>query len=129
MDYNCVKGLRVNKFVNLSLKGSGVREKTIWTKYLRQNLHFISSSTLREKLNFYFPVLTKVSFLEENWALRYNFVKFWDYPDVFLFSKNLTLMSFGSLWSNSYMIYLLIVTTLFHLQQKKELVNYQRISK
>ena len=42
-------------------------------------------------------VLTKFSFWEEDWALGYNSMKIWDFPDISKFPKILSLQSFGNL--------------------------------
>ena len=52
-----------------------------WTKHLRQTLVFLWNSALWEKFITYFfrnlvPVLTKISFWEDNRGIGYNFVKF-----------------------------------------------------
>ena len=53
-------------------------------------------------------VLKKFSSWEEIWALSYNPVKFWDFPNISYFSK--ILESFGNLWGNSYIPCLLLIT-------------------
>ena len=55
-------------------------------------------------------VLTKFSFWEEDWALGYNSMKFWDFPDIS--QKILSLKSFGNSWGNSYKLYLLLIVRL-----------------
>ena len=56
-------------------------------KYWRQALVSIWNRAPREKCNFLFLkgfllVLKKVSFSEEDWALGYNSMTFWDFPDI-----------------------------------------------
>ena len=39
-----------------------------------------------------FPLVsTKFSFMEEDWAQRYNFMQFWDFTDISEFPKVLSL--------------------------------------
>ena len=53
-------------------------------------------------------VSTKFSFWEEDWALGYNSIKFWDL-DVSQFPKIPSFRSFGNLWGNSYIPCLLLL--------------------
>ena len=60
---------------------------TICPKYTRQTLVLVWNSALREKFNFNFSTvfliaLTEFSFREVDWALDYNSMKFWDFPDI-----------------------------------------------
>ena len=83
-----------------------------------------------EKVQFLFfkrflLVLTKLSFREKDEALRNNSMKFWDFPDISLFSKVLSLKSF----SNSYSQFITNNHALFHLWWKENLLNHQKVSK
>ena len=62
-------------------------------------------------------VLTKFSFWEEDWALGYNSMIFWDFPDI----------SFGNSWGNSYISYLLLIITLYFTCGERK--NYSTIRK
>ena len=65
-----------------------VRDLQAWTKYLRQTLLFMWNSALRENLNSYFLLVSMKSlFWEGDLALAYNYMKFWDFPGLSLFSK------------------------------------------
>ena len=48
----------------------------------------------------------------EHWALGYNSIKFWDFPDISWFPKILCLKSFGNSWGNWYIACLLLTMTL-----------------
>ena len=56
--------------------------------------------------------LKKFSFWQEDWALGYVSVRFWDFPGFSQFPKIISLQSFGSSWCNSYMSCLLLIITL-----------------
>ena len=58
-----------------------------WAKYLRQILVFLWNSTLRKKFQFLFfriflLVLAIFLLWEEDWAISYNSMKFWDVADT-----------------------------------------------
>ena len=80
---NYIEGL----FVELSFR------KCKWlllqpsTKYLRLTLVFMWNGALQEKFNIFFfksfsLVLAKLWFWQEDWALGYHFMKFWDFLDI-----------------------------------------------
>ena len=84
-----MKGLRVTKIVK-EIKFEGVwdeleakncSQRQLFTKYVKLTLVFMRNSALRERFNFCFSrvflvVLTKFSFLQEDWALAYEALKF-----------------------------------------------------
>ena len=73
-------------------------------------------------------VFKKFSFSEENWALSYNSIKFWDFLDIFQFHKILSLKSFGNLKGNPNIPCLLLIIML-RLWWKESLIKHQKISK
>ena len=124
---NCVKGLRVTKNVKeikfgevwceIEIKRSFQRQS--FTKYLRLTLAFRWSSSLHEKFNLFFKsfslVLIKFWLWQEDWALGYHSVKFWDFSDI-----------------SGQLVYTMFITNncaSFHLWWKKNLVKHQKVSK
>ena len=75
--------------------------------------------------------LTKFSFWEENWAIGYNFMKFWDLLNISKFLKILTLKMFTKSRDNFYVqCFLLIMTTPLTCGDRKILSNikiYQKV--
>ena len=65
----------------------------------------------------------------DGWALSYNSLKFWDFPDLSKFPKNLSVKSFGNSFSNSYIPCLLLIITLRFTCGEKKMVKYQKTSK
>ena len=74
---------------------SAFMELQPWTKYLRKAVVFIWNSAAWEKFNFFFHQYylivfdsffivfdTKILFWEEGWALGYNSMNFWYFPDI-----------------------------------------------
>ena len=83
--------------------------ETIMDKIFETNSSFHVKQRTTEKIQFLFSrsfllVLSKISFWEEDWALGYNSLKFWQ---SFL---TLNLMSFGNSWAN---LYLPIISPLY----------------
>ena len=84
-----------------------------FTKYLRPTLVFMWNIAVREKF-FVFQkflffksvllILTKFSFWQEDWALGYHFMKFWDFPYISQFPKSYK--SFFNSWGKLYIRYL-----------------------
>ena len=86
------------------------------TKYLRQTL-VLCETVHHGKVQIIFfrsflLVLKKKLFWEYGLALGYNSMKFWDFPNISLFPKILSLKSFGHSWGNSYLLCLLLIITL-----------------
>ena len=65
----------------------------------------------------------------DGWALSYNSLKFWDFPDLSKFPKNLSVKSFGNSFSNSYIPCLWLIITLRFTCGEKKKVKYQKASK
>ena len=85
---------QVKRFLNETNDGDW--ELQSFTKYLTLTLVFMWNSKLRGKFIFciwrvFFLVLTKCSFCQEDWALGYDSVNFWDFPDISPFPKILNL--------------------------------------
>ena len=74
-------------------------------------------------------LLTKVLFREEDWALRDNLIKFWDFSDFSYFPKTSVLSCLGT--RETALIYLLTrnIYTLFHWWWKENLLNHQNLWK
>ena len=78
--------------------------------------------------NFYFLYFSgflvassKVLFWEGGWALGYNSVELWDFPDL----RSLSLKSFGNSWDISYIPCLLIIIALrFSCGENKKVSKY-----
>ena len=87
-----------------------------FTKYFRPALVFMWNSALREKFDLFFRsfllILTKFLFWQEDWALGYHSMKFWDFPEIFYFRKILSLNPFGNSRGNSYILDLLLIIAL-----------------
>ena len=69
------------------------------------------NSAIQEKFLFFssfLPVSKKIRVWREGWTLGYNSMRFWDFLDLFEFSKILSLNSFGNSWGNSYIPCLLL---------------------
>ena len=86
-------------------------------KCLRQTLVFMRNSEIRESFDFYLSAFfllesTKFLFWEEDSALGYNSMKFWDFPNLSKFPKILSLKSFGNSWGNLYEPFLLLTIAL-----------------
>ena len=85
LGYNCVKDLRVTK-IGLKRFGGKLEAKNCfqiqsWTKYLKQTLIFLWKVQLLFSRSFLL-VLKKFSFGEEDWALCYDSMKFWDFLGI-----------------------------------------------
>ena len=89
---NCVKRLRVTRIVKQ------IKFKRAWNDleakicFWRQTLVFMWNNTTTVKFQFLFLssfllLLTKPLFSEEDWALAYNSLKFYDFLDISLFPK------------------------------------------
>ena len=61
-------------------------QRQSWTGYMRQTLVFVWNSAIRENFNFYFQQfptgIGEFWVWGEGWALGYNSMKFWDFPDL-----------------------------------------------
>ena len=98
----------------LTLKGSGTskNQRNVFRgnhlqKKFTVTLVFMWSTELRERFNYYFwghlcHYKTKFSFWRGDWALGYHSVKFRHFPNISVFSKILSLISFSNSWGNSY---------------------------
>ena len=65
----------------------------------------------------------------ENWALGYNSINFWDFPNVSWFSKILRHISLGNSWGNSYISSLLPIFMLRLTCGEKEFGKVSKILK
>ena len=78
------------------------------TKYLKQNREIQQQWTGHEKFDIYFLMFFHSlcqSFISGrgtgHWALGYVSTQTWDFPNISLFPKILSLKSFGNSWGNS----------------------------
>ena len=144
-----MKGLGVTKVVNEikfqdvwgELEEKQCFQRQSFTKYLRKALVSMWNSKIRETFNFYFSAVFcwyQQSFYfekwpghwEEDWALDYNSMNFWDFPDLSEFPKILSLKSWGKSWGNSSIPYLLLKIALcFNCGETKILLKNQKVSK
>ena len=53
-------------------------------------------------LHVFWQLLPKFNLWKEDWALGYVSTQIWDFPNIFLFPKILSLKLFGNSWGNSY---------------------------
>ena len=95
-----------------------------FTKYLRQTLVFKWDSALWEKFDFCFfrrflLVLPTFSSWEEDWALRNNSMKFWDFPDISRVLSCLATRVYQFITNNH---------SLLHLLSKENFLNHQNVS-
>ena len=102
---------------SVELEGNKCLQRQSSSKYRRQTLVLLWNSALQEKFNFYFStvfllVLRKFSFWEEDSAIGYNSIKWWDFSNIAYFRKVLSLKSFGNSWCNSYIPHLLLIITI-----------------
>ena len=57
-------------------------------------------------------LLQKFNFWEGDWALDYVSNQIWDFPNISLFPKIVSLKSFGNPWGNSYTKFAILDITL-----------------
>ena len=70
--------------------------------------------------------MPKSSLLEEN-LIPVNSMRFYNFPDIFIFSKIQSLKWFGNSWIHSYIpVLLLIITTSVSLVAKNNLVKHKK---
>ena len=117
---NCNKTRKKKPFKTLSkgwsLKGPAVSlrrvssenifQETIIGKIFETNFIFYVKQCTAGKVQFlcfsnFFGVLTKFTFREGNWALAYNFMTSWDFPNISKSPKIFSITSFSNLWGNS----------------------------
>ena len=88
-----------------------------WAKYLQQNREIQYNWTGRKSLilllRVFWLLLPKFNFWKGVWALGYVSTQIWDFPNISLFPKILSLKSFGNSWGNSYTKFAILDIT-FH---------------
>ena len=86
-------------------KGS-VKELQSRTKYLEQNRNPVKLDRTRKVwyllLRVFWLLLSKFNFWKGDWALDYVSTQIWDFSNICLFPKILSLNSFGNSCGNSY---------------------------
>ena len=72
-------------------------------------------------------MFTKFTFWEEDWALNYNSMKLWNFPDISQFPEIASIQLFGNSWGNSCIrLYLLITTLHFTWSERKTWKNIKK---
>ena len=95
-----------------------------WSSYLSKNKIFGTKQKNPVKLDCirkvwylllraFWLLLPKFNFWKGDWALGYVSTQIWDFPNISLFPKILSLKSFGNLWGNSYTMFAILDRT-FH---------------
>ena len=76
--------------------------QNIWNKIDKSSKTGQDKKSLTPLSRVFWLLLPKFNFWKGDWALGYVSTQIWDFPNIFLFPKILSLKSFGNSWGSSY---------------------------